>query len=80
MNDPRLIPHLPLPPSAAPPNVYQKPFPSHERYTLLKNRSSIITSPLTRGPSERVKRAGRRGVGAGTLPHWCKSHSLLSRR
>merc|ERR1711872_467146 len=44
----------PLPPSGAHPIVYQKPFYAYAQYSLLKNRSSIITSPLIRGMSEWV--------------------------
>merc|ERR1711872_420258 len=44
----------PPPPSGAHPIVYQKPFYAYAWYPLLKNRSSIITSPLIRGMSEWV--------------------------
>merc|ERR1711872_483005 len=44
----------PLPSSGAHPIVYQKPFHASTWYPLLKNRSSIITSPLIRGMSEWV--------------------------
>merc|ERR1712002_125586 len=44
----------PLPSSGAHPIVYQKPFYAFAWYPLLKNRSSIITSPLIRGMSEWV--------------------------
>merc|ERR1712002_101913 len=40
--------------NAAPPIVYQKPFHACAWYPLLKNRSSIITSPLIWGMSEWV--------------------------
>merc|ERR1712002_716330 len=53
----------PLPPSGAHPIVYQKPFYAYAWYPLLKNRSSIITSPLIRGMSERVSRDGPAAPG-----------------
>merc|ERR1711872_978735 len=48
----------PLPTSGAHPIVYQKPFYACAWYPLLKNRSSIITSPLIRGMSEWVSGEG----------------------
>merc|ERR1719378_1448074 len=56
----------PLPPSGAHPIVYQKPFYAPASYPLLKNRSSIITSPLIRGLSEWV--SGDGPVAPGRAP------------
>merc|ERR1712002_1299926 len=53
----------PLPTSGAHPIVYQKPFYAYAWYPLLKNRSSIITSPLIRGMSEWV-------CGDGPVAQW----------
>merc|ERR1711872_695430 len=70
----------PLPTSGAHPTVYQKPFYACAWYPLLKNRSSIITSPLIRGLSEWGKLRWTRGPVASAMPRWCKSHSCPSRR
>merc|ERR1719233_2412326 len=42
---------------------------------LLENRSSIITSPLIGGLSERVRMRGTRCVWTWIIPLWCKSHT-----